>query len=353
MTADVAAPPLIALCGPTATGKTDLAVRLALAVSGGGRVAEVISADSRQVYRGMDVGTAKPTVAERRGVVHHGLDLVDPDAAFSVHDFVAHVRPVLASLAARGGVAILAGGTGLWLRAVASGLDLDASPHDAALRARLEEELALAGTAALAARLRAVAPLLAARTDLANGRRVVRALEIATLRGDGPPPPPAGYPGVVARIVLDVADRDLHRSWIARRAVGQLDGGLPAEAARLRSRYGDGLRAFTAIGYREAFDLLDGRLDRDGYLAVNVARNAAFARRQRTWFRAEPEATWLDPSNADPFDPALAIARAAMEAAEATGSAREAADRAGGPAGPHPAPARRGPGGGRALSFTP
>jgi tRNA dimethylallyltransferase len=346
VTADVAAPPLIVLGGPTATGKTDLAVRLALAIAEGGRAAQVISADSRQVYRGMDVGTAKPTLAERRGVVHHGLDLVDPDEAFSVHDFVAHVRPVLASLATRGGVAILAGGTGLWLRAVASGLDLDGSPHDAALRARLEEELALAGTVALAARLRSVAPLLAARTDLANGRRVVRALEIATLRGDGLPPPPAGYPGVVARIVLDVTDRDLHRSWIARRAVAQLDGGLPEEAARLRSRYGDGLRSFTAIGYREAFDLIDGRLDREGYLAVNVARNAAFARRQRTWFRAEPESTWLDPSRVDPFDPALAIARATMAAAEAAGRADDAAGR-------HVAPGRRGPGGGRDLSFTP
>ena len=318
-------------------------MRLALAVADGGRIAEVISADSRQVYRGMDVGTAKPTLAERRGVVHHGLDLVDPDAAFSVHDFVAHVRPVLASLAARGGVAILAGGTGLWLRAVASGLDLDASPHDPVLRARLEEELAVDGRAALAARLRAVAPVLAARTDLANGRRVVRALEIATLRGDGPPPVPTGYPGAAARIVLDVTDRDLHRSWIARRAAAQLDGGLPEEAARLRARYGDDLRSFTAIGYREAFALLDGRLDRDGYLGVNIARNAAFARRQRTWFRAEPEATWLDPSRGDPLDAALAIARAAIDAA-----GRDAD----GP-GPHPAPARRGPRGGRDLSFTP
>jgi tRNA dimethylallyltransferase len=337
------APPLIVLGGPTATGKTDLAVRLALALADGGHAAEVISADSRQVYRGMDVGTAKPTLAERRGVVHHGLDLVDPDEAFSVHDFIARVRPVLDSLGARGGVAILAGGTGLWLRAVASGLDLDASPHDVALRVRLEEELASAGIAALATRLRSVAPILAARTDLANGRRVVRALEVATLRGDGPPTPPAGYPGVVARIVLDVTDRDLHRSWIARRAAAQLDGGLPEEAARLRSRYGDGLRSLTAIGYREAFDLLDGRLDRDGYLAVNVARNAAFARRQRTWFRAELETTWLDPSRADPFDPALAIARAAIQAAGG------AADAVGRP----PAPVRPGPAGGRGLSFTP
>jgi tRNA dimethylallyltransferase len=306
------APPLVVVVGPTATGKTDLAIRLALSLADRGRVVEVISADSRQVYRGMDVGTAKPTVAERCGIAHHGLDLVDPDAAFSVHDFAAHARGVLASLADRDGVAILAGGTGLWLRAVVSGLDLDASPHDAELRARLDADLAAGGLRALADRLRAIAPELAARTDLANPRRVVRALELALLRGDGPPPAPAGYPGIVARIGLDVRDRALHRSWIARRATGQLDGGLPEEAARLRIRYGEELRSFSAIGYREAFDLLDGRLDRDGFLAINVARNAAFARRQRTWFRAEPAMAWLDPSAADPLGAALAIARPAV-----------------------------------------
>ncbi len=262
----------------------------------------------------MDVGTAKPTVAERRGVAHHGLDLVEPDAAFSVHDFVGHARAALASIAAREGVAILAGGTGLWIRAVASGMDLDGSPHDPALRAALDAELDAEGLPALAERLRATAPILATRTDLANPRRVVRALEVATLRGDGPPRPPAGYPGASARIGLDVADRSLHRAWIARRALGQLDGGLPDEAARLRSRYGEGPRSFSAIGYREAFDLLDGRIDRDGFLAINVARNAAFARRQRTWFRAEPAMTWLDPAVADPFDAALALARSVTDA---------------------------------------
>ncbi len=312
--APAAAPPLLVLGGPTATGKTDLAVRLALALADGGRVVEVISADSRQVYRGMDVGTAKPTVAERRGVVHHGIDLVDPDRAFSVHDFVAHARAVLADLAARDGIAVLAGGTGLWIRAVASGIDLQASPHDPQLRARLDADLERDGLPALAARLRTEAPTLAARTDLANPRRVVRALEVAILRGDGPPPPLTGYPGPTARICLDVADRALHRAWIARRAEIQLDGGLPEEASALRARYGEALRAFSAIGYREAFDLLDGRLDRAGYLAVNVARNAAFARRQRTWFRAEPTMTWLDPSVADPLDAALSIAMPLLRA---------------------------------------
>src|SRR4029077_12252545 len=120
-----AAPPLLVIAGATATGKTALAIEVAEAIRAGGRVAEGISADSRQVFRGLDIGTAKATPAERPRVPHHGLDLVDPDQPFSVADFVDHATGVLAGLAARGGVAILAGGTGLYLRAVARGLDTD------------------------------------------------------------------------------------------------------------------------------------------------------------------------------------------------------------------------------------
>jgi tRNA dimethylallyltransferase len=272
--------------GPTATGKTGLAIDLALALAGTGRPVEVLSADSRQVYRGMDIGTAKPGLAERRGVTHHLLDLVEPDAAFSVADFVRAAAPVLDQLAARDGVAIIVGGTGLWLRAIATGLDVDASPADPVLRARLEIELVDAGVEAMASRLFAEAPLTAARTDLRNPRRVVRALEIARLRGDGPPVGPLGYGGRVLRLNLTL-DPERNRVWIEHRAAGQLEAGLPDEAARLRLRHGSSLRAFSAIGYQEAFDLLDGRIDRAGFLAVNVARNVAFARRQRTWFRSD------------------------------------------------------------------
>jgi tRNA dimethylallyltransferase len=304
-------PPLVVVCGPTATGKTELAVRLALALAGDGMPAEIISADSRQVYRGMDVGTAKPTLAERRNVPHHGLDLVDPDEPFSAGDFAACAEMALAAIAGRGGVAILAGGTGLWIRAVADGLALDELPHDPAARAALEAELAAAGPGPLVARLQEIAPRQAARVDLRNPRRVVRALEIATLLGDREPPPPRGYPGPVAWVGLDLPDRDLHRRWIESRAAAQLDGGIIAEAAQLRARYPETLPAFSAIGYRESFDLLDGRLDRSGYLEVNVRRNVQFARRQRTWFRADNRIRWLDPSAGDPLPAAVALARAA------------------------------------------
>ena len=259
---------------------------MALALGADGIPAEVISADSRQVYRGTDVATAKPALAERRGVAHHGLDLVDPDALFSVADFAEHVEGVLPGIAARSGVAILVGGTGFWLRAIADGLAVDALPWDPAVRASLEADLSEHGLDAIVARLQAAAPGLAARVDLRNPRRVVRALEIVLLQGDVPLPAPRGYGGPVLRLTLDVADRAGHRAWIAQRAAGQLDGGILAEAESLRARYPTTLRAFSAIGYREAWDLIDGRLDRSGYLAANVARNVGYARRQRTWFRS-------------------------------------------------------------------
>jgi tRNA dimethylallyltransferase len=295
--------------GPTATGKTGLSIGIARALGRPDRPVEILSADSRQVYRGMNIGTAKPTLAERWRVPHHLLDLVEPDAAFSVADFVRAAEPVLADLAARDGVAILVGGTGLWLRAIATGLDVDASPADRELRARLEIELAEAGVGALAAQLTAEAPLTAARTDLRNPRRVVRALEIARLRGDGPPVGTLGYGGRVLRLNLAL-DRELNRAWIERRAIGQLEAGLPDEAAGLRRRYGSSLRAFSAIGYQEAFALLDGRIDQAGFLAVNVARNVAFARRQRTWFRSDAfgdEQLELDAAG-DPLSRALGSA---------------------------------------------
>ena len=274
----------------------------------------MISADSRQVYRGMDVGTAKPTLEERRGVPHHGLDLVEPDQPFSVADFVDHAAGVLAGLAAAGGVAILAGGSGFWIRAVAGGLAVEHLPWDPATRASLEADLARGGLAPLVGRLADLAPRLASRTDLRNPRRVVRALEIAMLAGDGPLPEPRGYGGPVLRLGLDVVDHALHRAWIAHRAEAQLDGGILPEAASLRARFDPDLPAFTGIGYREAWDLLDGRLDRAGYMEVNVRRNVAFARRQRTWFRREPVDLALDA--ADP-----AATRRAVAAALALGAA--------------------------------
>ena len=302
------APPLLVIAGPTATGKTGLAIELASELRTAGTPAEVISADSRQVYRGLDIGTAKPALAERRGIPHHGLDLVEPDQPFSVADFVDHVTSVLATIGQGGGVAILAGGTGLYLRAIARGLDTDALPSDATVRAGVEAEIAAAGVAAGAARLTSLAPNLAARVDLQNPRRVARALEIAELQGDRPLPAARGYDGPVAWLGLEVVP-GVHRGWIADRARAQFDAGLVEEARALRERFDPALPAFSAIGYQEAWAFLDGEIDRETAIAQDAARNVAFAKRQRTWFRREPDVEWLDPSMSNPLPRALEVAR--------------------------------------------
>jgi tRNA dimethylallyltransferase len=301
--------PLLVVGGATATGKTGLAIALAEGLLARGIPAEIVSADSRQVYRGLDIGTAKATPDERRRVVHHGIDLVDPDLPFSVADFRAHALGALASLGGRGGVGILAGGTGFWLRAVMAGLDTDALPSDAAVRAGLEADLARDGVAALARRLAALAPGLAARTDADNPRRVVRALEIAVLAGDAPLPAPLGYPAPVAGVRLEVEPGE-HRRRIAARARAQFDAGLVEEARALRERFDPALPAFSAIGYRESWAYLDGACSLEAAIALDAQRNVAFARRQRTWFRTERTLRVLD-ATGDPL-PAAATALDAL-----------------------------------------
>ncbi len=304
------APPLLVLAGPTATGKTGLSLRLAEALARDGVAAEIVSADSRQVYRGLDIGTAKVSAEDRLRAPHHGLDLVDPDQPFSVADFAAHARAALAAIADRGGTAILAGGTGLYLRAVARGIDTEALQHDPVVRARVEAEVG-DGLGAAARRLVALAPATASRTDLRNPRRVVRALERAELGGDVPPPQPRGYPGPSAWIGLDV-DRTSHDAWIADRARRQFEAGLIEEAGALRERFDPALPAFSAIGYREAWAVLDGRLARDAAIDEDARRNRAFARRQRTWFRAEPGIEWLDAARPDVEATAIAVVRSRL-----------------------------------------
>lgn len=286
-------PPLVVIAGATATGKTALSIRLAARLAEDGIAAEIVCADSRQVYRGLDIGTAKATAAEQDLVPHHGLDLVDPDVPFTVADHAGHARAALQGIASRGAVALLVGGTGLYLRAVARGLDTGALPHDPAVRERIEAELAAEGLPALVERLGVIAPILSAEVDLRNPRRVVRALEIAELRGDGGFPAPLGYPALVVWVGLKV-EPPVHRTWIESRARAQFDAGLLDEARTLRERFDPALPAFSAIGYREAWAVLDGELDLAAAVELDVARNVAFAKRQRTWFRAEPDVAWFD-----------------------------------------------------------
>ena len=307
-------PPLIVIGGATATGKTGLAIRLAEASMADGEIVEVISADSRQVYRGLDIGTAKATLAERGRVVHHGLDLVDPDEVFTVAAFSAHVADVLASLETRGGIAILAGGTGFYLRAVVQALDTARLPADAEVRAYVREALATDGLERTFERLQSLAPMLSASVERTNPRRVERALEIALLQGDVVRPARTAYGGPLLALGLTVAD-DRHRDWIARRARAQFAAGLIDEAATLRERWDPTLPAFSAIGYREAWSVLDGDRSLDDAIAADVARNISFAKRQRTWFRAEPSYRWIEATEVDPTTVALDATRAFLAVA--------------------------------------
>jgi tRNA dimethylallyltransferase len=314
VTSPAAPPPLVVIAGATATGKTALSIALAEELAAVGVPAEVISADSRQVYRGMDIGTAKVTPDERARVPHHGLDLVEPDEPFSVADFAAHAAGALSGIADRGAVAILAGGTGFYLRAVARGLAVDELPWDADVRAAVEASLVADGLARLVEELRTIAPARSAEIDLRNPRRVVRALEIARLRGDAPLPAARGYGRNVLWLGLAV-DGPVLRRRIQTRARAQFDAGLVDETRNLIARFDPSLPSFSGIGYAEALDVIQGRTDIESAIDRDARRNMLFARRQGTWFRREPDVDWLASSTDLPVAQALAATQKYLDRA--------------------------------------
>lgn len=277
------------MAGATATGKTTLAVELARGLPG----AEILSADSRQVYRGMDIGTAKPTREELAAAPHHCLDLVDPDEPFTAADYRRAALAALHEIAGRDGVALLVGGTGLYLRAVARGLPLDQGDSDPEIRAQLDTRLTGDGLAPLVAELQERDPEGAKGIDLRNPRRVIRALERTILTGSAAPPAPEGYPAPVIWLGL-TREPAAHRHAIATRIDEHFEAGLLEEAERLRARYPEDLPAFSAMGYREAFDVLAGRIGIEEAKARDAQRTWSYARRQRTWFRSEPAVEWLE-----------------------------------------------------------
>jgi tRNA dimethylallyltransferase len=282
-------PPLIVIAGATATGKTALAVALAQGLPG----AEIVSADSRQVYRDMDIATAKPTADEMAAAPHHCLDLVDPDEPFTASDYQHAATEALRGIAARDGIALLVGGTGLYLRAVARGLKLSEGDTDPEVRAELNARFTESGLELLLTELEQRDPAGAASVDQRNPRRVIRALERAILTGSAAPPAPEGYAGPTTWLGLRL-DPDAHRQRIRARIEEHFEAGLLDEAERLRARYPEDLPAFSAMGYREAFAVLGGRISVDEARTHDAQRTWAYARRQRTWFRAEPGIAWLD-----------------------------------------------------------
>ncbi|WAP51009.1 tRNA (adenosine(37)-N6)-dimethylallyltransferase MiaA [Arthrobacter sp. ATA002] len=284
--------PVIAVVGPTGSGKSDLGVSLALALGG-----EVINADAMQFYRGMDIGTAKISVAERRGVPHHLLDIMDVTEEASVSRFQEQARTLIAQIRSRGRYPILVGGSGLYVRAALDVLEFPGT--DPALRAALERELEETGLDALRLRLRAVDPVSADR--LGDGRRVVRALEVHGLTGRpfSSFMPAREYFQPAVQLGLTVERPLLHRR-LAERVEKMVGQGLLAEVEMLADRgLREGRTAGRALGYAQFLRVLDGASTVPAAAEETVVATRQFARRQLTWFRADPRITWLDWNDPD------------------------------------------------------
>jgi len=293
---------VVAIVGPTATGKSALSLALAEALAG-----EVVNADSMQLYRGMDIGTAKLTPAQRHGVAHHVLDIWDVTEPASVAEYQRLARQAIDGILARGRTPLLIGGSGLYVRAALEEFEFPGT--DPALRARLEAELAEHGPGPLYARLRERDPEAATRILPSNGRRIVRALEVISLTG-GPftaalPDPRPVYNSVL--LGLDSAHLDervatrVDQMW----AAGFVDEVRALEAHGLR----DGRTASRALGYQQVLRFLAGECTEPVARAETVRATRRFVRRQRSWFRRDPRIAWLDAARPDLVPAATKVIR--------------------------------------------
>ena len=295
-------PRLWAVVGATGTGKSDLALDLADVLRSQGNPAEIVNADAMQLYRGMDIGTAKLPVAERRGIPHHLFDVREVDQEAAVAWYQPQARTAIASIHERGGDAILVGGSGLYISSVV--YDFHFPPRDPAIRERLERELEGEGPDVLMERLRAQDPVTAARIDPRNGRRVVRALEVleqggATHGAALPEHPTLWHP--YTRIIGLQVDRAALVERLDARVERMWATGLVEEVTGLR-RHGleGGVTASRAIGYAQALGQLDGRLSEAEAIAETQALTRRYARRQVSWFKRYREAEWHDaPADVD------------------------------------------------------
>jgi tRNA dimethylallyltransferase len=290
----VSPPPLLVLVGPTGVGKTAVAVALA------GRVdIEVVSADSRQVYRRLDIGTGKPTAEERAAVPHHLIDVVDPGEGYHAARFRADALAAIAAVQGRGRLPVVVGGTGLYVRALLRGL-APAPPADAALRASLERVAAEQGPAALHARLAAVAPDRARRLHPNDRVRVVRALEVQALTAGAPIRSDSGDWAVAPgawRLVLIGLGRDRARlnAAIAVRARSMVARGMMDEVrGLLEAGYAEDRPPMDGLGYRQLALVLRGRMTPDEALRLMIRDTTRYAKRQMTWFQREGGIRWLD-----------------------------------------------------------
>ncbi|HZT41813.1 MAG TPA: tRNA (adenosine(37)-N6)-dimethylallyltransferase MiaA [Chthonomonadaceae bacterium] len=292
-------PPPLVLVGPTATGKTAVAVELAEKLPG-----EIVNADSMQIYQGMDIGTAKPGTEERRRAPFHLLDLVTPDQPFSVSDWKERAEAAIHGIVARGRRPIVCGGTGLYIKALLDDWSLAETPADPAVRAALRAEVAQYGAHTLHARLQAVDPVTAARLHPNDAVRIVRALEVYQVTGQ----PISAYqqrdrasrPARPAyRIGLTLPREELY-ARIDARVDQMIAEGLEDEVRRLLDQgYSPTLGPLRSLGYKEMIAYLCGESDRTTAIEKIKQETRRFAKRQLTWFRADPYLTWLDVSAQD------------------------------------------------------
>lgn len=276
--------PLLVLAGPTASGKSELALRLARLVP-----LEIISADSAQVYRGLDIGTAKPSAAERRQVPHHLIDIIDGDQRFSVAAFQAAADVLAREIHRRGRLPVLVGGTGLYIRAVTQRFDFTAGAYDPDLRRALAARAAREGSQRLHDELQRLDPEAAARIHPRDTRRIIRALELYQLTGRPrnlrPQKRPAS-PYAALVVALEVDRACLYRR-INRRTDAQLAAGWPDEVRALRDRWPPDAPCFDVLGYREMLDYVEGRRSLDEVAREIKRKTRHYARRQLTWLRRE------------------------------------------------------------------
>ncbi|PXW24280.1 tRNA (adenosine(37)-N6)-dimethylallyltransferase MiaA [Paraburkholderia caballeronis] len=310
------------LLGPTASGKTAAALAFAGQLRAQGREVEIVSVDSALVYRGMDIGTAKPSAAERAAVVHHLIDIVDPADAYSAADFRADALRATGEIAQRGNVPLLVGGTMLYYRALTHGLN-DLPSADPAVRAALDADAARDGWPALHARLAAVDPATAARLAPNDSQRIQRALEVFVLSGQ---PMSALLAAPVARdddaaryrfvpVALEPSDRGVLHARIARRFDAMLAAGFLDEVKALRAR-GDlnpGLPSMRCVGYRQAWEYLDGATDYDTMRDKGIFATRQLCKRQLTWLRSMPERIVVDCCADDATEQAVAALTRVIE----------------------------------------
>ncbi len=290
----------LVLVGPTASGKSSVALQLAQRRRARGELVEIVTVDSMQVYRGMDIGTASPTPAERAEVPHHLVDVVDPHEEYSVAEFRAAANAALDDIESRGGAAILVGGTGLYVQAIVDGLELPGRFPDVA--AELDRE---PRTDVLLERLRALDPVAATRIEPGNRRRVLRALEVTI--GAGRPfssfgPGLDAYPGTPFLLTGLQIDRGLLADRVESRYDAQMDAGFLDEVRVLLARPEPMSRtAAQALGYRELAEHLRGERSLDEALRLAIDRTRQFGVRQIRWFRRDPRITWFE-HDGDPSD---------------------------------------------------